>query len=34
MALSRDNNRFLMGIERILSQKGIMKEYQNIPIQP
>ena len=34
MAISRNSNRFLMGIERSLSQKGIIKVYENIPIQP
>ena len=33
MAISRNNNCFLMGIERSLSQKGIIKVYKNIPIQ-
>ena len=30
MAISRNSNRFLMGIERRLSQKGIIKVYQKI----
>ena len=34
MAISRNSNRFLMGIKRSLSQKGIIKAYENIPIQP
>ena len=33
MAISRNRNRFLMGIERSLSQKEIIKVYGNIPIQ-
>ena len=33
MAITSNNIRFLMGIERSLSQKGIMKVYENIPIQ-
>ena len=34
MAISRNSNRFLMGIEKSLSQKGIIKVYENIPVQP
>ena len=34
MAITSNNIRFLMGIERSLSQKGIIKVYENIPIQP
>ena len=34
MAISKNNNCFLMGIARKLSQKEIIKLYQNIPIQP
>ena len=34
MAITSNNIRFLMGIERSLSQKGIMKVYENILIQP
>ena len=36
MAISRNSNRFLMlmGIERILSQKVIIKISENIPLQP
>ena len=34
MAIPRNSNRFLMGIERTLSQKGIIKVYENIPIEP
>ena len=33
MAISSNSNRFLMGIERSLSHKGIIKVYENIPIQ-
>ena len=32
MAISRNSNRFLMGNERSLSQKGIIKVYERIPI--
>ena len=32
MAISRNSNRFLIGIERSLSQKGIVKVYETIPI--
>ena len=34
LAIPRNINRFLMGIERSLPQKGIIKVYENIPIQP
>ena len=34
MVISRNSNRFLTGIERNLSQKGIINVYENIPIQP
>ena len=34
MAKSRNSNRFLMGIGKSLSQKGIIKVYENVPIQP
>ena len=34
MAISRTSNRFLIGIEKSLSQKGIIKVYENILIQP
>ena len=34
LGISRNSNRFLMGIERTLSQRGIIKAYENIPIQP
>ena len=33
MVISRNNNRFLMGIERSLSQKRTIKKWENIPIQ-
>ena len=33
MAISSNSNRFLMGIERSLSHEGIIKVYENIPIQ-
>ena len=34
MAISRTSNRFLIGIEKSLSQKGIIKVYETILIQP
>ena len=34
MAISRNRNRFVMGIERSTSQKVIRIVYENIPIQP
>ena len=34
MAISSNSNGFLMNIEKILSQKGIIKVCENIPIQP
>ena len=34
MTISKNSNHFLMGIERSFSQKGIIKVYQNISIQP
>ena len=33
MTISRASNRFLMGTERSLSQKGIIKIWKNIPVQ-
>ena len=33
MAVSRNSNHFLRGIERSLSQKGIIKVYENISVQ-
>ena len=33
MAISKNSNRFQMVIERSLSQKGIIKVYEIIPIQ-
>ena len=33
MVISRNSNRFLMGIERSLSQKRTIKKWENIPIQ-
>ena len=33
MAISRNINRFLMGIERSISQKGLIKVHENTPIQ-
>ena len=33
MAISRNSNRFLMGIES-LPQKGVVQVHENIPIQP
>ena len=32
--MAKNSNRFLMGIERILSKKGILKVYGSTPIQP
>ena len=34
MAISRNSNRFLMGTEKILSQKVIIKISENIQLQP
>ena len=34
MAISRNSNRVLMGIEMSLFQKRIIKVYENIPFQP
>ena len=34
MAISRNSNLFLMGIERSLSQKEIVIVYENIPVKP
>ena len=34
MAISRNSNCFLVGLERSLSQTGVIKVYENIPIQP
>ena len=34
MITSRNSNRFLIGTETSLSQKGIIKMKENIPIQP
>ena len=34
MAISRNSNRFVMGIEKSLSQIEVTKVYENIPIQP
>ena len=34
MAISRNSNRFLMGPDRSLSQKGIIKVYGNFSIEP
>ena len=34
MAISRNSNRFLMGIERSPSHKKIKKVYESIPVQP
>ena len=33
MAISKNSNRFQIVIERSLTQKEIMKVYENIPIQ-
>ena len=33
MAISRNSNLFLMGIERSLSQKEIVIVYENIPVK-
>ena len=34
MAISSNSNRLLMGVGRSLSQKAVVKVYENISIQP
>ena len=34
MVISKNNNHFLIGIDKSLSKKGIIKVHETIPIQP